>query len=298
MHGKGDTLQLAEILDELKAKVDAQLERYLPTAEDAPEVIREPMAYSLLAGGKRIRPILVLLSCRACGGSDDDALPAACGVEMIHTYSLIHDDLPAMDDDALRRGRPTNHVVFGDGMAILAGDALLTEAFTLIAASTPRRERVAAIVEVLGRAAGPIGMVGGQALDLTSDGMQVSAERLAEIHRLKTAALFAASARIGAEAAGASADTARILEEYGLQLGLAFQAIDDVLDVVSSADVLGKTAGKDEKQDKLTSIVVHGVDGAREQAQRYSKAARHAAEQLPDGALLIDVVDRLMDRIS
>lgn len=298
MTDASDSSVRTEGLEELRAIVEAELERRLPPPESTPEVLREPMRYSLVAGGKRIRPILVLLACRACGGRDDEALPAACALEMIHTYSLIHDDLPAMDDDDLRRGKPTNHRVYGEASAILAGDALLTHAFAVLASDTPRRDRIPAMVQVLAHAAGPNGMVGGQALDLAAEGGETSPEHLVEIHELKTAALFAAATRLGAEAAGAEPATANALERYGKHLGLAFQAIDDVLDVESSSDVLGKTAGKDERQAKLTSTVVHGVDGAREEAARQSRLALDVISGIAGASTLVDLTEQLMERIA
>ena len=287
-----------EVVSTARDAVEDGLRRFLPPPERTPTSILEPMAYSLLAGGKRIRPVLVLLACRASGGSDEEALPAACAVEMVHTYSLVHDDLPAMDDDDLRRGIPTNHVRFGEASAILAGDALLTQAFSLIARETPRVDRVPAIVATLADAAGPMGMVGGQALDLEAEASEASPDRVREIHRLKTAALFQASARMGAEASGAPSDLCDRMEAYGLDLGLAFQAIDDVLDEESSADVLGKTVGKDRRQAKLTSIAVHGLAGARSEAERYSRAAKGHLEGLDRAEPLVRLVDALIERVS
>jgi len=287
-----------ETLTSVRETVERALRRFLPPAENTPASVLEPMAYSLFAGGKRIRPVLVVLACRACGGSDDEALPAACAVEMVHTYSLVHDDLPAMDDDDLRRGQPTSHVKFGEASAILAGDALLTHAFSVIARETPRRDRVPAIVATLADAAGPVGMVGGQALDLEGEAREASAERVREIHRRKTAALFLASARMGAEAAGASAEICDRLEAYGRDLGLAFQAIDDVLDEESSSEVLGKTVGKDRRQSKLTSIAVHGLSGARAEAERYSRSAKFRVEGLERADPLVRLAETLTERIS
>jgi geranylgeranyl diphosphate synthase type II len=287
---------LDEILREVRGLVDEALDRYLPGGAPTPPVLAESMRYSVFAGGKRIRPVLVLLGCRACGGQDADALPAAAAVEMIHTYSLIHDDLPAMDDDELRRGQPTNHVRFGEAVAILAGDALLTHAFEVIATGTPRKERVPRIIEVLARAAGPEGMVGGQVLDLAAEGQKQDTDLLNSIHALKTAALLGASARIGGEAAGADPRVSRALEEYGVRLGLAFQAIDDVLDEEGSAETLGKTAGKDRRSAKVTSASLYGLEGARSRALEYSRKAREHAESIPGGEILAALSDRLLGR--
>ncbi len=299
MPGKADsTDKLDATLDQLRARVEEALERSLPAPPAIPQVLRDPMTYSLQAGGKRIRPVLVLLACRACGGEEGDAMPAACAMEMIHTYSLIHDDLPAMDDDDLRRGKPSNHKQFGEASAILAGDALLTHAFSLVAAETPRRDRAATMVAVLADAAGPMGMVAGQALDLDAEGRTITEEELATIHRLKTAALFAASGRLGAEAAGADPELAERLEEYGRQIGLAFQAIDDVLDEEGSAAALGKTPGKDKDVQKATAITTYGLEGARAKALQYSGAALEIARSLEDGAPLVELAERLSTRVS
>jgi len=292
------TVAIESLQAELRSRVEEALDRCLASAPAIPPELREPMAYSLFAGGKRIRPILALLACRACGGSDAEALPAACAVEMIHTYSLVHDDLPAMDDDDLRRGQPTSHVRFGEASAILAGDALLTHAFSLLARETPRQDRVAPMVRVLADAAGPEGMVGGQALDLAAEGREVAPEEVRRIHRLKTAALFAASARLGAEAGGCDEGTGQRLERYGELLGLAFQAIDDVLDEEQSSSVLGKTAGKDRRQEKATATAARGVSGARSDAERWTRQAREIAASLAGGAPLAALADRLLRRIA
>lgn len=269
-----------------RERVDRALDRFLPHASHAPAVIAEAMRYSVFAGGKRLRPMLVLAAAEAIAeraGADPDsvddlALPAACALEMIHTYSLVHDDLPAMDNDTLRRGRPTAHVVYGEGTAILSGDALLTEAFALLAREPrpagdrdagdlpPRKLRA---VLVIAEAAGAAGMVGGQALDLkaTEPGAApLDAAALVDMHARKTGALLRASAVAGAIMAGADDAAIAAVTEYGSRIGLAFQIVDDILDVEGASAVLGKTAGKDAAAGKPTYPALHGLDESRRRA--------------------------------
>ena len=264
-----------------RAEIDAALLAYLPTAPDTPAVVADAMRYSIVAGGKRLRPILTLTAADAVGGADARALalPCACAIEMIHTYSLIHDDLPAMDDDTLRRGRPTLHVVAGDGMAILAGDGLQAEAFRLIAGE-PRSadpeitaRKLRALVRVA-HAAGPRGMVGGQAIDLAAVRpapnaavRPLDAAALDDMHARKTGALIRAAAVCGAMMAGANDQTVDAIDCYAAQIGLAFQIIDDVLDVEGGSDTLGKTAGKDAAAGKPTYPALYGVARSRELAE-------------------------------
>jgi geranylgeranyl diphosphate synthase type II len=269
-------------LDARRADVDAALDRFLPPAPDAASRLVEAMRYSLLAGGKRLRPVLALAAAEAVaarrGESIDAAralaLPAACALELIHTYSLVHDDLPAMDDDTLRRGRPTNHVVFGEGLAILAGDGLLTEAFALLARE-PRqaaglddldlaRRRLTAIA-IVATAAGVEGMVGGQAIDLEAAGRGASfdAGGLRAMHARKTGALIRAAASAGAVLAGADDHLLPAIDAYASELGLAFQIVDDILDVEGASGDLGKTAGKDAAAGKPTYPALHGLDASR-----------------------------------
>ncbi|MGB2967437.1 MAG: polyprenyl synthetase family protein, partial [Phycisphaerae bacterium] len=242
-----------------REQVTRALEEVLRCPEPALEPLYEPMRYMVLGGGKKLRPCLVLLSSEACGGSADDAMPAACAVEMVHTYSLIHDDLPAMDNDDLRHGRPSCHKAFGEATAILAGDALFTEAFGLLAtrvedAATSRR-----LVALLASAAGASGMVAGQVADLRAEREDLrDAHLLEEIHRRKTAALLRAACLMGAVCARAPQRREKCLGEYGEHLGLAFQVADDILDAVSETKVLGKTAGKDAAAGKLTFVSLFG----------------------------------------
>jgi geranylgeranyl diphosphate synthase type II len=250
-----------------REQIEAALAALMSDGGPAPPSLREAMAYSLLAGGKRLRPILALSSCEAVGGQAAAALPAACAVEMIHTYSLIHDDLPAMDDDDFRRGRPTNHKVHGEAMAILAGDALLTDAFEVLARAPAPPQIVAAAVVELARAAGSAGMVGGQVIDVAATGQRVDLDHLRRMHGMKTGALLTASVRLGALFGGAAPATLEALTRYGEALGLAFQIIDDVLDITADLATLGKDPGSDQAAGKTTFVDLLGVDGARERAR-------------------------------
>jgi len=290
-------------LDTRRRTIDAALERFLPSPPGAPEILCDAMRYSLLAGGKRLRPLLVLASAEAVasrtGIRDADAmalaLPAACALEMIHTYSLVHDDLPAMDNDTLRRGRPTAHVVFGDGQAILSGDALHTEAFALMARE-PRAgagglapevlsARKLLAIETVAAAAGAAGMAGGQALDLQAAQPQAApldAPALRAMHERKTGALIRASAVAGAIMAGATADLLRAVETCGSQLGLAFQIVDDILDVEGASAQLGKTARKDLAAGKPTYPSTYGL----EESKRLASACVERALAVLDEAKL------------
>jgi len=248
-----------------------------------PTQLAEAMRYSLLAPAKRLRPLLVCMASQACGGSVEAALPAACAVEMIHTYSLIHDDLPAMDDDDLRRGRPTNHKVYGEGLAILAGDALLTLAFEVLARGVQPSEVAAASCLALARAAGPAALVGGQADDLAG-GVARDLESLESIHRRKTGAMFLVSLHLGGLAAAASATQLAALEAYGKRMGLAFQIVDDLLDVGGIEANLGKRVGKDADRGKLTFPGLLGVEESRRRAERLIDEACAALEPLSPAA--------------
>ena len=248
---------------------DRYLEQYYRRSENDPEkpmeILRQSMAYSLLAGGKRLRPILAISSCRLFGGDLEQVLPVALAIEMIHTYSLIHDDLPAMDDDNFRRGMPTNHKVYGEGMAILAGDALLTDAFGFLAEAEALAESTRLeLIRGLSRAAGSTGMVAGQAIDLYCEGRaNVSREILFDLHRRKTGAMITFSVLAGGVVAGAGAEDLERLETYGRAIGLAFQVADDVLDETGTEAELGKDAGSDREKDKLTSVSLLGLEQSR-----------------------------------
>jgi geranylgeranyl diphosphate synthase, type II len=297
-----DASQLRAALDERRRLIEAALDRALPSETAWPETIHRAVRYSLLAGGKRIRPILVLASAEAVGGATDEALPLACAVEMIHTYSLIHDDLPAMDDDDLRRGRPTNHKVYGEAVAILAGDALLTRAFHLLvqlpedAGADVLRRRLAATA-ILGEACGTTGLVGGQVMDLESEGKAISADALERLHRAKTGALLSACVRGGAVLGGATAEQLDRLTHYASAIGLVFQIVDDILDVTESAVQLGKTAGKDVKAQKATYVSVHGLEPARAMAADLLRQALDAVAPFGEhGSQLAGIARLIVER--
>lgn len=272
---------LEETLKPLRAAVSRRLEDYLKLGPQSPDRLQEAMAYSLLAGGKRLRPMLVLLACEACGGSVEAAMPAACAIEMIHTYSLIHDDLPAMDDDDMRRGRPTNHVQFGEGMAILAGDGLLTLAFEIIARDVHPPEVAAACCVDLANAAGAVGMVAGQVADLEAEQCGVpTLELLESIHRRKTGRLLNSALTLGGRIAGADDTMLNSLTHYGANLGLAFQITDDLLDITGEAAKMGKGVGKDAQRGKLTYPALLGEEASREKARSLITAAVRAIADL------------------
>ncbi|HEY5724920.1 MAG TPA: farnesyl diphosphate synthase [Methylomirabilota bacterium] len=246
--------------------VDAALERFLPAETLRPETLHKAMRYSVFAGGKRLRPVLVIAGAEAVGGTASLVMPTACAMELIHTYSLVHDDLPAMDNDDFRRGVPTNHKVFGEAMAILAGDALLTLAFRLVADNAGQSGALRDVVVDIADAAGHKGMVAGQVADLEAEGRRVGADMVDYIHAHKTGALIRTSLRIGATLCGADAAQVRALSVAGADLGLAFQIVDDILDVVASSEELGKTAGKDQIQQKATYPAIHGIEASRARA--------------------------------
>ena len=266
---------------------------------ERPESLRDAMRYSLLAGGKRLRPILCLAACELVGGSSELAMPTAVALEMIHTMSLIHDDLPAMDNDDLRRGRPTNHKVYGDAMAILAGDAMLSRAFEMVAvrsANVPA-DRLLRVVGELALVSGAPGLVGGQVVDLESEGQAVDLQTLEYIHLHKTAALLRACVVTGALIGGASDDQLDAMRTYANGIGLAFQIIDDILDVTASSEVLGKTAGKDLLADKTTYPKLLGLDASREKALQLVRESKAALEPWRDKAApLLALADYVASR--
>jgi geranylgeranyl diphosphate synthase type II len=258
---------LNQYLDQTCARVDAALDKLLPAESAPPPTIHKAMRYSIFAGGKRIRPVLCLAACEAVGGKPAAAMPLACAVECIHTYSLIHDDLPSMDDDDLRRGKPTNHKVFGEGIAVLAGDALLTEAFALVARSQPpKRYPVRVLVSDLALAAGSLRLIAGQVQDLENEERHASLDEVKTTHLNKTAALITTSIRLGAMAGNASPSELKRLTRYGQDLGLAFQVIDDILDATSTKEIMGKSVRADQKNNKSTFPTVLGLDKSREYA--------------------------------
>ena len=291
---------LEAYLAERRTLVDTALDRFLPLETAPPPAVHRAMRYSVLAGGKRLRPILVIAGAEAAGGTAELVLPTACALELIHTYSLIHDDLPAMDDDDFRRGRLTSHKVFGEAMAILAGDALLTLAFKLIAdtaALGPDPRVICDVVTEIAAAAGTAGMVGGQVVDIESEGKPVSAATLDYIHSHKTAALIRAALRVGALLAGAKPDALQAITVAGEKLGLAFQIVDDILDVEGSLAELGKTAGSDERKRKATYPALHGLDASRRRAgalitEAKAELALLGAPGAPIGALADFILER------
>ncbi|WBY64816.1 polyprenyl synthetase family protein [Thermocaproicibacter melissae] len=257
--------------------VEEALARYVPETTLMQSELFRAMRYSLLAGGKRIRPILVLEFCGLCGGDQEAALPFACAVEMIHTYSLIHDDLPCMDNDDMRRGKPSNHVVFGEAQALLAGDALLTRAFEVMLSSESIRlvgaEKAANAAGALAFAAGAYGMAGGQAIDLMSEGKQISIETLQKMDECKTGALIRAAAKMGCILAGAESNLIRAADEYAAAVGFAFQIVDDILDVKGNAETLGKPIGSDKEKEKSTYVSLLGMEKAQKAVSQLTEDA-------------------------
>jgi geranylgeranyl diphosphate synthase type II len=261
-------MNLREYLGQQQRLVDAELDRLVPPESTDPQTIHRAMRYSLFAGGKRIRPILCIEAARTVTDDCAGVIAAACSLELIHTYSLIHDDLPAMDNDDYRRGKLTNHKVFGDGIAVLAGDALLTLAFEVLARIDAEAERRTRLIVELAVSSGTVGgMIGGQVADLEGEGKRPDAQLLETIHRAKTGALLRASLRMGAIYAGATDQQYQALSCYGEHVGLAFQIVDDILDVEQSSEELGKTAGKDAAQHKITFPAVYGLEESRHMAQ-------------------------------
>ena len=290
-----------EYLREQSRAIDEDLDRWVPAAAEPPENLHRAMRYSLFAGGKRLRPILCLAAAAAVRDEAPGAVDAACTLELIHTYSLIHDDLPALDNDDLRRGRPTCHKVFGEAMAILAGDALLTLAFHVLPRiGTLAPEARIGLVEELAAASGTVrGMIGGQVHDIEGEGKPPTAELLEAIHRAKTGALLRASLRMGAICAGATAAQYQALSGFGEHIGLAFQIVDDILDVEQPSAALGKTAGKDAAQGKITFPLVYGLDRSRAMAAAQIAEAHRAIEPFGDAARrLHEIADRILHRTS
>jgi geranylgeranyl diphosphate synthase, type II len=294
------SFDLRQYLDQRREKVESALNDSITVIY--PEKIYEAMRYSLLAGGKRLRPILCLATCELIGGTLEMAMPTACALEMIHTMSLIHDDLPAMDNDDYRRGKLTNHKVFGDDIAILAGDGLLAYAFEYVAVHTQGvpAERLLKVVARLGHAVAATGLVGGQVVDLDSEGASdVTIEQLNFIHTHKTGALLEASVVSGAELASADGKTLQQLTRYANNIGLAFQIIDDVLDITATYEELGKTAGKDLQAQKATYPSLWGIDESRRQAQRLVQEAQAILADFGDKALpLMAIADYITERKS
>jgi len=279
-------------------EVDAAMDAFLPKAKERPATIHAAMRYSVFAGGKRLRPVLCLAAAEACGGEISNALAPACAVELMHTYSLVHDDLPAMDDDDLRRGRPTCHKVYGEGMAVLCGDALLTEAF-IVLAKTPATKcyHVGDYIAELAETGGSRKLIGGQVMDLEGEGKKLTKRDLVRIHEAKTAALLTTSLRLGAMSANATPAKLEALTKFGYALGLAFQVIDDILDVTQTTEMLGKTAGKDQAVEKSTYPAILGLDASRKEAAKLTQAAMGALKPFGKSAVrLREIATHLLKR--
>ncbi|MHC4953365.1 MAG: polyprenyl synthetase family protein [Planctomycetota bacterium] len=300
-------MTLSVFLDDARERVNRELDRLLPSSEVEPRRLHEAMRYAIFAGGKRLRPAIALAACRAVGanasgsGGDADAFIAGCALEMLHTYSLIHDDLPAIDDDDLRRGRPTCHKAFDEATAILAGDALQTDAFRVLAEEIGRSEAIVPLVRELAVAAGTQGMVGGEIADIEAEGADPEVERTEWIHRRKTAALFRASAVMGGIVGGADADSLAALAAYGTALGLAFQIVDDILDETQDAETLGKSPGKDRMARKMTYPAAVGLDGSRDHARTWAHRAKEAlsgvsAPGREAAGFLVELADMTVER--
>ncbi|MGB9601340.1 MAG: polyprenyl synthetase family protein [Limisphaerales bacterium] len=289
---------LNRYLEERTEIVNRALDRYLPATKAKPPTIHKAMRYSLFSGGKRLRPILCLAAAEACGGGIEEAMPLACAVECIHTYSLIHDDLPAMDNDDFRRGRPTNHKVFGEAVAILAGDALLTIAFEIAAQFRPtKRYSMNTVVKELAYAAGSKKLIAGQVSDIEAEGKKVSAEHLKYIHECKTAALLQCSLRLGGMSANCAPQQLKALSDFGYYVGLAFQVIDDILDVTQTSEVLGKTAGKDQKSGKATYPSIIGLERSYRIAEQLTDKAFEAIKPFKNkGIPLRAIAEYLLKR--
>lgn len=285
-----------------KQAVDQALAEYLPE-KGFPQRLHDAMRYSLFAGGKRIRPVMTIAAAELCGSTEEMAMPVACALELIHTYSLIHDDLPAMDDDDLRRGQPTNHKVFGEAMAILAGDTLMTYAYHLMAREYRKKglaaDRVVRLIEELGEATGAMGMAGGQVLDLEAEARTITFEELKQVHALKTGALIRVAFRSGAIVAGADAALLEKMSAYAEHLGLVFQIIDDILDVTATTEVLGKPIGSDIKNGKTTYVSLYGLEKARKMAiAEADKAATLIVSFGDKGNILQELVRYFLNRDS
>jgi len=283
------------------ALIDGALDKSLAVAAGVPCQLLEGMRYSVFAGGKRIRPVLMMAACEAVGGAPERVLPAACALELIHTYSLIHDDLPAMDDDDFRRGRPTNHRVYGEAGAILAGDALLTEAFFLLSGAETfpgtSAETILQVIQIIAQAAGAQGMVGGQVVDMASEGQQIDLATLESIHNRKTGALILAALQTGVLLGGGNQQALTAVLDYGRAAGLAFQVADDILDVVGDQALLGKDVGSDQARGKVTYPSLLGLEGARLRAQELMEEAMAALQPLGAAAgPLREIARYIVDR--
>lgn len=291
MAAKKQSFDLQQFLATRTDAVNRALDKFLPPEKTKPATIHKAMRYSLFAGGKRMRPAVLLAAAEACGGKDSDAMPLACAVECIHTYSLIHDDLPAMDNDDFRRGKPTNHKVFGDGVAVLAGDALLTQAFEIAAQckNFPRYPHNQIILEIA-KASGSLQLIAGQVADLEGEGKKISEAELKFIHERKTSALLCCSVRLGGMSANCSPAHLKALTAFGYNVGLAFQVIDDILDVTQTSEQLGKTAGKDVAVQKATYPAIVGLKKSRKIAEQLTAKAFAALKMFKGKAVALEAL--------
>ena len=288
---------MSALPDKYLSLIEVSLEEYLPEDDEGDLPVGEMMAYSLKNGGKRIRPVLTLEFCRICGGSPEKALPFACALEFIHTYSLVHDDLPCMDNDDYRRGQPSSHKKYGEANALLAGDALLTRAFSILAAAELPPSFIVRAADALADAAGANGMIGGQYLDLDGENKTLSIEDLRRIDALKTGALIKCACLLGCIAADADIDRIDAAEAYAENLGVAFQIVDDILDVTADAETLGKPVGSDEKNGKNTYVSLLGLEGAAAEAEKYTKQALAALDVFGERAAELKAFTRrLLER--
>ena len=291
MAAKHSSFDLNQFLATRTDTVNRALDQFLPSEKTKPATIHKAVRYSLFAGGKRMRPAVLLAAAAACGGKEADAMPLACAVECIHTYSLIHDDLPAMDNDDFRRGKPTNHKVFGEGIAVLAGDALLTQAFEIAAQAKgwPRYSHRDLILEIA-KASGSLQLVAGQVADLEGEGKKISANDLRYIHERKTSALLCCSVRLGGMSANCTSAQLKALTDFGYHVGLAFQVIDDILDVTQTSEQLGKTAGKDTAAQKATYPAIVGLDQSRKIAENLTAKAFAALKVFAGKAIALEAL--------
>jgi geranylgeranyl diphosphate synthase type II len=281
-------------------ETEEALERYLPQRENYQKRLYEAMRYSLMAPGKRLRPVMTMAFCEMCGGDRRNALPFACGLEMIHNYSLIHDDLPCMDDDDLRRGRPTNHKVYGEALAVLAGDGLLHKAFETVCDHLGETSLEPAVawraMQVLAHESGSEGMLGGQVVDVENEGKKLPLEELTYLENLKTSGLFRAAAKMGCIVGGGTPEQLEAAEKFATALGLAFQIQDDILDVEGDEAELGKPVGSDADNEKYTFTTLLGLEGARQEVRRLTEEAQKALQAFPDAAFMNWLAELLVDR--
>ena len=290
---------IKERLKEYAETVDKYLDEYLPVKDNPQKIIYEAMRYSVFAGGKRLRPALMMGACEMCGGNTEDVMPFACAMEMIHTYSLIHDDLPAMDNDDLRRGRPTSHIKYGEAIAILAGDALLNRAFEVTSSAKGGAQRILKAISILSASSGTEGMIGGQVIDMECEGKEITLDELRLMHSGKTGAIIRSSCVIGALMGGGSDEEIAAADEFAKNLGIAFQIQDDILDVEGTEEELGKPIGSDAEENKNTYVSLLGIEKAKELMIEYSEKAKDALSPFGDKAeFLIGLTDYLTARRS